>query len=162
MRSLKRSFGQAGTVGDIGTWYAGKIGAAVFAEAIGVEHGYVFVAPAIARVQRVVDVVANMIVECTERSDAQVETFVFEAGVQTEIDLRHTAAQYYLVIGIYLSVRLSVGTAYVLIEAVTNLGAFLCGMVVQVSLCAGDAIINPSVEFADLFTYVGDVGAGDV
>ena len=103
------------------------------------------------------DVVANMIVECTERSDAQVETFVFEAGVQTEIDLRHTAAQYYLVIGIYLSVRLSI-----FIEAVTNLGAFLCGMVVQVSLCAGDAIINPSVEFADLFTYVGDVGAGDV
>mgnify|MGYP007007658200 FL=1 len=62
--------GQAGTVGNIGTWHVGKIGTAVFTETVRVKHGYIFVAPAVAGVQRVVDIIAYVIVECTERSDA--------------------------------------------------------------------------------------------
>ena len=93
-----------------------------------------------------------MIVQRTESCDAQVEMLIFKAGTQTEMNFRHTTAQYHLVFRVYFTV-----VVYVLIKAVTDLGAFLSGVVGKILLCTGDTFINPTVELADFFTYFGDV-----
>ena len=78
------------------------------------------------------------------------------------MNLRHTAAQHHLVVGVYFTVGFTVRSAYVLIEAVANLGALLSGMVVQIFLCAGNTVINPAVELTYFLAYIGNVGSGDV
>ena len=93
-----------------------------------------------------------MIVQCAERCDAQVKALVFKTGIKAEIDFWHAAAQYHLIFGVYFTV-----IVYVFIEAVTNLGAFLCGVVVKIFLRAGDAFINPTVELTDFLAYFSDV-----
>ena len=103
-----------------------------------------------------------MIVQRTEGSNAQVKALVLKTGIETEMYLRHTAAQHHLVVGVYFAVGFTVRSAYVLIEAVANPGTLLSSVVVQVFLRAGNTLICPAIELTYFLAYIGDVCSGDV
>ena len=105
-----------------------------------------------------------MIVECTIGRDAEVEVLVFNTSAETEVDLWQTATENSLVVSIDNTVVVDI-----LIEAVTHVGsrlrhwiAFLIHTVVEVSLCACDSFIYPSVELTNLLAHLCLIGACDI
>ena len=78
------------------------------------------------------------------------------------MNLRHTAAQHHLVVGVYFTVGFTVRSAYVFIEAVANLGTLLSGVVIQVFLRAGNTLISPAVELTYFLAYIGNICSGDI
>lgn len=74
-----------GIVGGISAGHIAQIGFSILAPAVGVGHGYVLVAPAIAGIQTVVDVVGDMIAQSTEGGDAQIEALILQMGVMPKL-----------------------------------------------------------------------------
>ena len=93
-----------------------------------------------------------MVVQCTISSDAQIKSLILEAGIKSEINFRHTAAQHCLVITVYYSIAV-----YILVEAVTHIGTVLSSMVIQILLCTSNALVYPTIELAYFLAYVGNV-----
>ena len=151
-----------GIVGGIGAGHIAQIGLSVLAPTIGISHSYVLVSPAVARIQTVVDVVGDVIAQSTEGGDAQIEALVLQMGTDTEVNLRHTAAEDDTVVLVDLAIRLAVRTADILVEAVTDIGSLLGSVVVEVGLDASDALIDIAVELTDLLAELCDIVAGDI
>ena len=151
-----------GVVGSVSTWYIAQIGFPILTPAVGIAHGYIFVAPAIAGVQTVVNVVGNVIAQGTEGRNTQIEALVLQMGTDTKVDFRHTAAKDDTVVLVDFAIGLTVRTTDILVEAVTDIGSLLGGMVVEVGLRAGDALIDITVELSNLFSKFCDIVARDI
>ena len=98
-----------------------------------------------------------MVFQRTEGGDAEVEACVLHASAQTEVYLWQTAAEHDAVVSIDDTILVDI-----LIEAVADDGTGLCGVVVEVGLCAGDALIDPTIELTNLLAYEGSIVAGNV
>src|SRR5574344_1135472 len=103
-----------------------------------------------------------MIVECSISSDSQIKSLIFHTGTDTEVDLWQTATQNHLVVSVDFTIRHTVSTANILVEAVAYIGTLLSCMVVQVRLCTGDAFVNPSVELTYFLTYISGISTCDI
>src|SRR5574344_839041 len=103
-----------------------------------------------------------MIVKCTISRYCQVEILVLHVGTKSEIYFWKSTSENHLVISIDFAIRRSFWSAYILVEAVADVGALLCGMVVKISLCACDAFINPTIEFANFLTYISGISSCDI
>ena len=103
-----------------------------------------------------------MVVQGAEGRDAQVEVLILQVSAQTEADLGQTTAKHGLVVGVNHTVGLAVRTTDILIEAVTHVGTTLGGMVVKVGLCAGNALVDPTIELTYFLSYFCLVGTRDI
>ena len=83
-------------------------------------------------------------------------------GTDTKVDFRHTAAKDDTVVLVDFAIRLAVRTTDILVEAVTDIGSLLGGMVVEVGLRAGDTLIDITVELTNLFSKLCDIVASDI
>ena len=103
-----------------------------------------------------------MIVQNSVGRNVEVEALILHVGAQTEVHLWKTTAQYGLVVCIDYAIRSSFRTRNILIEAITYINTLLGSVVVEICLCTGDSLVNPTIELTDLLTYVGSVCTRDV
>ena len=80
-------------------------------------------------------------------------------SANAKVYLRQTASKSGLVVCVDNTIWFTVRTAYILIEAVADVGSLLSSMIVKVFLSACNAFIYPAVELTNFFTNLGDVSA---
>ena len=95
-----------------------------------------------------------MIIQYSVCRDVEIETLILQVSAQTEVYLWKTTAQYGLVVSIDYAIRSSFWTRNILIEAITYISTLLSCVVVEICLCTGDSLVNPTIELTNLLTYV--------
>src|SRR5574344_2164948 len=95
-----------------------------------------------------------MIVECSISSDSQIKSLIFHTGTDTEVDLWQTATQNHLVVSVDFTIRHTVSTTDILVEAVAYVGTLLGGMIVQVGLCTETERSNLSLQCTQVGTDI--------